>query len=66
MVTVRAQPKDDGWMCEVRVDLDGAHTIHSVRVSQKDVERWAHGSDRKDVESLVARSFDSTFANKAT
>ena len=58
MVTVHAGPKGDGWVCEVRVDHDGAHTMHSVRVSQKDVERWARGSDRKDVESLVARSFD--------
>lgn len=58
MVTVNAQPKDDGWVCEVVVDHAGAHAMHSVRVSRKDVERWAWGSDRKDVESLVARSFE--------
>jgi len=57
MVIVHAHPKGDGWVCEVRVDLDGAHTRHSVRVSQQDVDRWARGTDREDVESLVARSF---------
>ena len=58
MVTVHAQAKGDGWVCEVRLDHGGAHTTHSVSVGRRDVERWARGSDRQDVESLVARSFD--------
>jgi len=58
MVMVHAHPEGDGWVCEVSVDHDGAHTTHSVRVSQQDVDRWARGTDRGDVESLVARSFD--------
>jgi hypothetical protein len=55
---VHAHPKGDGWLCDVTVDHGGRHTMHSVSVSRKDVERWARGSDRQDVESLVARSFD--------
>jgi hypothetical protein len=58
MVTVRAEPKGDGWSCIVEVDQSGRRTRHSVTVSRADVERWAEGGEREDVESLVARSFD--------
>ncbi len=58
MVTVRAEPKGDGWSCIVEVDYSGLRTRHSVTVSRADLERWAEGGERDDVESLVARSFD--------
>ena len=58
MVKVRAETKGDGWLCEVIVDHAGQHTRHAVTVSRADLERWAGGAERKDVESLVARSFD--------
>ena len=58
MVTVRAEPQGDHWICEVSVDHDGQRTRHRVMVRRADLERWAGGAERKDVESLVARSFD--------
>jgi hypothetical protein len=58
MVTVRAEPKGDDWFCEVNVDHAGQHTRHKVTVARADLERWATGTEREDVESLVARSFD--------
>ncbi len=48
----------DGWVCEVTVELDGERTHHTVNVSEADLERWAGGGRREDVEDLVARSFD--------
>ncbi len=48
----------DGWVCEVTVELDGERTHHTVKVSEADLERWAGGGRREDVEDLVARSFD--------
>ena len=58
MVTVRAEPKGDGWLCEVGVDHAGQRTTHAVTVERADLQRWAGGTDRADVESLVAKSFD--------
>jgi len=58
MVTVRAEPDGSDWSCVVEVDHSGRRTRHSVAVSRADLERWAGGSEREDVESLVARSFD--------
>ena len=58
MVKVRAETKGDGWLCEVIVDHAGQHTRHAVTVSRADLERWAGGTEREDVESLVARSVD--------
>ncbi len=58
MVSVRAEPQGDHWLCEVRVDHEGQRTLHSVTVRRADLERWAAGTEREDVESLVARSFD--------
>ena len=58
MVTVHASPSGDGWSCTVTVDHGGAQTVHAVKVSRSDAERWGGGSRREDVESLVARSFD--------
>jgi hypothetical protein len=58
MVRVRAETKGDNWLCEVSVDYAGQRTRHTVTVRPVDLERWADGTEREDVESLVARSFD--------
>ncbi|HEV2034177.1 MAG TPA: hypothetical protein VGU71_08260 [Candidatus Dormibacteraeota bacterium] len=58
MVVVRAETKGDNWLCEVSVDHAGQRTRHAVTVRRADLERWAGGTEREDVESLVARSVD--------
>lgn len=58
MVTVRAQPRGDGWVCDVDVDHAGERTHHTVTVGRSDLERGAAGTKRADVEDLVRRSFD--------
>ncbi|GAC1506098.1 MAG: hypothetical protein NVS1B3_05310 [Candidatus Dormibacteraceae bacterium] len=59
MVTMRAAPEVEDWVCQVSVDHEDQHTRHSVTVTRTDFERWAGGAKREDVESLVARSFPS-------
>ena len=58
MVTVRAEPNGDSWLCEVSIDHSGLRTRHAVTVRRADLERWAGGTERKDVEGLVVRSFE--------
>jgi hypothetical protein len=58
MVKVSAKTKGDHWLCDVSVDHAGLHTRHSVTVSRADLDRWGGGTEREEVESLVARSFD--------
>jgi hypothetical protein len=58
MVSVHAETNGDDWLCEVSVDHAGRRTRHAVTVRRADLERWAGGTERADVESLVARSFD--------
>ena len=58
MVMVRAAARGDDWVCEVTVDQSGQRSQHVVIVRQADIGRWAAGSNKKDVEDLVARSFD--------
>jgi hypothetical protein len=58
MVTVRAEASGDHWLCEVDIDDAGRHTRHAVTVTRADLELWAGGTERADVESLVRRSFD--------
>lgn len=58
MVGVRCEPKGPGWVCLVTVDQAGDHTSHTVAVRAADVDRWAAGKGRREVEDLVARSFD--------
>jgi hypothetical protein len=58
VVTVRAEPNADNWLCEVSVDHAATRTRHQVTVRRADLERWAGGAERDDVESLVERSFD--------
>jgi hypothetical protein len=58
MVNVSAESKGEDWLCEVTVDHAGQSTRHAVTVRRADLERWAGGTERKDVENLVRRSFD--------
>ena len=58
MVTVLAEAAGEDWLCEVSVDHAGRHRRHAVTVRRADLERWAGGTEREDVESLVKRSFD--------
>jgi hypothetical protein len=58
MVVVRGEMQGDTWLCRVTVDHSGQRTRHLVTVTRADVDRWAQGSDREDVERLVERSFD--------
>jgi hypothetical protein len=58
MVTVNAESNGEDWRCEVTVDHAGQSTRHAVTVRRADLERWAGGTERKDVEKLVRRSFD--------
>jgi hypothetical protein len=58
MVTVRARPRGDDWLCDVTVEQSGRRTRHAVTVRRADLERWADGTTREDAEGLVARSFD--------
>jgi hypothetical protein len=58
MVEVHAEARGEDWLCEVTVDQSGRRTRHAVTVRRADLERWADGTAREDVESLVAKSFD--------
>lgn len=58
MVRVRAEPEGDDWLCEVSVDDAGQRSQHAVTVRRADLERWAGGTERPDVEDLVTRSFN--------
>jgi hypothetical protein len=58
MVTVRADSNGDNWLCRVTVDHAGQRTRHTVTVRRADLERWGAGTNREDVEDLVAKSFD--------
>ena len=58
MVAVSARDEIDHWVCEVTVDHSGQSSHHAVTVRPADLERWAAGNNKKDVEDLVARSFD--------
>ena len=58
MVTVSAESKGEDWVCEVSVDHAGQLTRHTVTVRRADLERWAVGTKRDDVERLVSQSFD--------
>ena len=58
VVVVRADMQGDTWLCRVTVDHAGQRTRHLVTVTRSDVDRWAQGSDREDIERLVERSFD--------
>jgi hypothetical protein len=58
MVEVRAEARGEDWLCDVTVDQSGRRTRHAVAVRRADLERWADGTAREDVEGLVAKSFD--------
>ncbi len=57
MVTVRAEPDGDDWVCQVSVDHSGERTQHAVKVTPAELARWGRGDQRRDVEELVQRSF---------
>jgi hypothetical protein len=57
MVVVRAEMQGGSWLCRVSVDHSGQRTRHLVTVTPSDVERWAEGSEREDIERLVEQSF---------
>jgi len=58
MVRVRASTKGEDWLCEVDLEYGGQHSRHSVAVKRADLDRWGDGTERENVERLVARSFD--------
>jgi len=58
MVTVSAESDGEDWLCEVTVDHAGQRSRHAVSVTRADLELWAGGTERKDVEELVSQSFD--------
>ena len=57
-VEVHAKTEGDRWLCDVIVDDAGRRSRHAVTVSRADLERWAGGAEREDVERLVTRSFE--------
>jgi len=57
-LTVRAERKDGGWVCDVEVEARGESSRHSVTVSAAELARWGGGEDKAAVEDLVRRSFD--------
>lgn len=58
MISVEASPEGGGWICEVAVDQSGRRTEHTVTVSRASLTRWSAGSEERDVEDLVRRSFE--------
>jgi hypothetical protein len=58
VVTVHAEPSGESWRCDVSVDHGSVRSQHVVTVRPGDLARWAAGRERRDVEHLVARSFD--------
>jgi hypothetical protein len=53
-VDVRCTAEGDGYRCTVDVADGGSSSRHLVRVSRKDLDRWAAG---RTVETLVRDSF---------
>jgi hypothetical protein len=64
MVTVRVEPSGDGWKCLVTVEQGGNRTTHAVTVNKGDAERWAGGTETRDIENLVLRSFEFLLARE--
>lgn len=58
MVTVRAEPSGDGWICLVTVEQGGDRTTHTVTVKKADADRLAGGTKAGHVQDLVLRSFE--------
>lgn len=58
LITVHASRSGEGWVCQVAVELRGKRTEHTVTVSPSSLARWGAGSEPKDVEDLVRRSFE--------
>ncbi len=58
MVTVRVEPSGDGWKCLVTVEQGQERSVHTVTVKRADAERWGAGTETKDGQELVLRSFE--------
>jgi hypothetical protein len=58
VITIRTEPRDGGWVCEVTVAHGGETSSHTVSVAPADLVRWGRGDDASAVEDLVSRSFD--------
>ena len=52
----------DGYRCQVEVSDARSTSRHMVRVSRRDIERWARG---RSVEQLVQDSFDFLLRNES-
>jgi hypothetical protein len=53
-VEVRCTPDGDSYRCTVTVSEGGSSTRHQVRVTRRDIDRWARGRSADD---LVRDSF---------
>jgi hypothetical protein len=58
LISVHASRSGAGWVCQVAVELRGQRTEHTVTVSLASLALWGAGSEQKDVEDLVRRSFE--------
>jgi hypothetical protein len=58
MVVVNAELQGESWRCQVSVDHGGQRTRHLVTVTPSDLDRWAEGGERADVERLVSKSIE--------
>jgi hypothetical protein len=58
LISVHASRSGGGWVCQVAVELRGQRTEHTVTVSSASLARWGAGTEPKDVEDLVRRSFE--------
>ena len=62
MVTVQAEPHDDGWKCTVRVEDGGSESRHTVCVRAGDLERLGRAGEKPD--QLVRRAFEFLLARE--
>lgn len=58
MIRVACDRAGHGWACAVVVEQGGGRSEHRVRVAPGDIDRWASGDDRAQIEDLVTRSFE--------
>ncbi len=58
MITVDVEALGDGWKCLVTLGDGDDRTTHTVTVRRSDARRWGRGTEMKDVQELVRRSFE--------
>ena len=61
-VNVTCTAEGDGYRCQVEVSDARSTSRHMVRVSRRDIDRWAGG---RSVEQLVQNSFDFLLRNES-